>query len=99
MGCCGQGRAALRAASTAARERPDLSRAAHAPGLAAHAPGLAPPTVGGPPAAVVRYLGAKPVRVRGTVSGRLYEFTGGAQMAVAASDVPALVRTGLFLRS
>ncbi len=93
MGCCGQGRAALRAAGTAARERTGSSRAA------VPAQSYAPPP-GGPPSAasVVRYVGSKRVRVRGAVSGRAYEFNRGAMMTVMSSDVPGMVRTGLFVR-
>jgi hypothetical protein len=47
---------------------------------------------------VLRYLGGKHVRMRGTVSGRLYEFTRGKQTVVEARDVPMMVRTGLFAR-
>ena len=95
MGCCGQGRAALRAASTAARERSGISRAA------VPAQSHTTPFAGNPPsaAAAIRYLGSKPVRVRGAVSGRAYEFNRGAEMRVASSDVPGMVRTGLFVRS
>ena len=71
MGCCGQGRAALRSTAGGA----------------------------GPPATVVRYVGGKRVRVRGAVSGRMYEFTGGVRTAVESGDAAALVRTGLFVRS
>jgi hypothetical protein len=71
MGCCGQGRAALRSATGAGRA----------------------------PATVVRYVGGKRVRVRGSVSGRMYEFTGGVRTAVESGDAAALVRTGLFVRS
>jgi len=71
MGCCGQGRAALRATAS---------------------------SVGGPRATVVRFVGGKRVRVRGSVSGRMYEFTGGARTAVDSGDAAALVRTGLFVR-
>jgi hypothetical protein len=88
MGCCGQGRAALRAASTAARERTGSSRAA------VPAQSYATP----PAASVVRYLGNRRVRVRGAVSGRAYEFNRGATMTVVTGDVPGMVRTGLFVR-
>jgi hypothetical protein len=94
MGCCGQGRAALRAASTAARESSGSSRAAEP--AQSHATS---PTGGPPPAAsLVRYLGNKRVRVRGAVSGRAYEFSRGATMTVVSGDVPGMVRTGLFVR-
>ena len=87
MGCCGQGRAALRTAgNAAARGTPGVSRAA-TPGDASR-----------PGAAVVRYVGGRRVRIRGSVSGRLYEFTGGVRTAVESGDAPGLVRTGLFVR-
>jgi hypothetical protein len=79
MGCCGQGRAALRAAGTPGGRGRSISRQ--------------PPT-----ASALRYLGGRHVRIRGAVSGRLYEFTGGTRTAVDASDAPAMVRTGLFAR-
>ncbi len=95
MGCCGQGRAALRAAGRSAPGRPDISQAT-APAHGSRSP---PTGGGGPPAAtVLRYLGGKQVRIRGTVSGRLYEFTGGERTAVEARDAPTMVRTGLFAR-
>jgi hypothetical protein len=78
MGCCGQGRAALRAAA---------------------GPPSARPAAAAPPAATVRYVGGTRVRVRGSVSGRMYEFTGGARTAVESGDAPGLVRTGLFVRA
>ena len=93
MGCCGQGRAALRAAATSAAVRPDISRAT-AP---AHR-NSSPPTGRPPAATVLRYLGGKQVRIRGMVSGRMYEFTGGERTAVEPRDAPTMVRTGLFTR-
>jgi hypothetical protein len=78
MGCCGQGRAALRATTGTARGTPGVSRAA--------------------PAALVRYVGGKRVRVRGSASGQMYEFTGGVRTAVDGGDAAALLRTGLFVR-
>jgi hypothetical protein len=78
MGCCGQGRAALRASTSTARGTPGVSRAA--------------------PPALVRYVGGKRVRVRGSASGQMYEFTGGVRTAVDGGDAAALVRTGLFVR-
>ena len=90
MGCCGQGRAALRLQGAAVRESTRLARTA-AP--AASASGHNPL-----PAVVVRYTGATGVRVRGSVTGHLYEFDRGQRAAVAAVDVPVMVRTGLFVR-
>jgi len=77
MGCCGQGRAALRAGAIR---------------------NSSPSVVGTPAATVLRYLGGKQVRIRGAVSGRLYEFIGGERTAVEPRDVPTMVRTGLFGR-
>jgi hypothetical protein len=83
MGCCGQGRAAVRARSAPAREEPGVRRAGVAPG---------------PATAAIRYTGGGQVRVRGAASGRLYLFARGERAEVAAADVPTLVRTGLFAR-
>jgi hypothetical protein len=91
MGCCGQGRAALRLQGAATRESRGLSRAA-APAAPASVPNP-------PPAVVVRYTGGDRVRIRGSVSGRLYEFERGQAAPVAAADVPVMVRTGLFARN
>jgi hypothetical protein len=48
---------------------------------------------------VLRYLGNKQVRIRGSVTGLLYEFADGEQARVAASDAPLMIRTGLFTRA
>jgi hypothetical protein len=46
---------------------------------------------------LVRYLGAQPVRVRGTASGRIYHTSSAAPtLAIDARDAAALIRTGLF---
>ena len=86
MGCCGQGRAALRAQSATARGRAGLPRASGA---------------GRPPHAttMLRYLGQERVRVRGSMSGHLYEFAAGEHVRVAAGDAPVMIRTGLFARA
>ena len=61
--------------------------------------GVAPGRGTSPPAAAaLRYTGGRRVRVRGAVTGRLYEFAGGQTASVAAADAPTLVRTGLFAR-
>ncbi len=45
----------------------------------------------------VRYLGARPVRVRGAASGRLYHTSSANSMlTIDARDAAALIRTGLF---
>jgi hypothetical protein len=96
MGCCGQGRAALRAQSATARGRTDLSRAAPSPPEQRHSPAR---TSSPPATTILRYLGNNPVRIRGSVTGLLYEFADGRQARVAASDAPLMVRTGLFARA
>jgi hypothetical protein len=96
MGCCGQGRAALRAQNGTARGSTNLSRAA--PALPEQRRG--PPRASSPPATtILRYLGNKDVRIRGSVTGLLYEFADGEQVRVAASDAPLMIRTGLFTRT
>jgi hypothetical protein len=62
-------------------------------GVAAPGRGASPPAD-----AVLRYTGGRRVRVRGAVTGRVYDFAGGRPATVAASDAPTLVRTGLFAR-
>jgi hypothetical protein len=48
----------------------------------------------------VRYVGSRPVYVRGAVTGRRYAFARvGEVLPVDAGDVPGLVRTGLFVRA
>jgi len=90
MGCCGQGRAALRAGVEPARESTASLRAAPA----------RPRQATGPRAVtVLRNVGHGNVRIRGSVSGVLYEFRRGEQASVAASDAPMMVRTGLFVRA
>jgi hypothetical protein len=84
MGCCGQGRAAL-ARSTATGA--EVSARPRGPG-------------DGRSGVNVRYFGGRPVRVRGTATGRIYVFGGAEQtQAIDAADASALIRTGLFVRS
>jgi len=83
MGCCGQGRAAIRGQTAPARQDTGVQHARRAPGHVS---------------AVIRYTGGGRVRVRGAASGRLYEFERGERGEVFAADVPTMVRTGLFQR-
>ena len=76
MGCCGQGRTALRDQSATAREGKDLSRAAPSPPEQRHG---ASRTSSPPATTVLRYLGNNPVRIRGSVTGLLYEFSDGGR--------------------
>lgn len=83
MGCCGQGRAALRQSqqntSPAAAERP--------------AAGPAERRV------LVHYRASAPVVVRGVASGRLYEFDAAQPtLYVAEGDAVALLRSRWFER-
>lgn len=85
MGCCGERRAA-----TVAALQP------------ASSPRSTGPIRQGPSestALALRYVGARPVRARGTATGRLYRLERqGAVATVDTRDVAALVRTGLFVR-
>ncbi len=86
MGCCGQGRAALRSAGSRLR-------------LSAPASPPPPPATPGPDAEEVRlaYLANASIRVRGTVTRRTYAFSGAsAVQSVHPHDADALLRTGLF---
>lgn len=81
MGCCGSRRAA--AAQLTARQRPAPVRPADSRAAAPMVP--------------VRYVGNRPVYVRGTATGRRYSFARtGAVEDVDARDLPRLRRTGLF---
>jgi hypothetical protein len=62
--------------------------------------GTPSPISPGPREIAVRYLKAAPVRARGLITGRSYEFSGTQSLAnVDARDVPALLNTGLFARN
>lgn len=92
MTCCGQGRTALRA-SQAAAPKPSGARLAAA--RSGHAFIAALPNA----VALVRYLGAAPIVVRGAVSGRAYQFsTGRTVQPVDARDVAGLLKKGIFRR-
>ena len=85
MGCCGERRAATVAALQTASN-------ARSTGSIRQPPGEATPLA-------LRYMGARPVRARGTATGRLYAFERqGAVATVDSRDVAALLRTGLFVR-
>jgi hypothetical protein len=91
MGCCGQSRAAY-----TPPPRPAPAPPPDAPGFAEARPeqGAAPGTVR------LRFTRDAGVRVRGPVSGRSYDFSGGAPVhAVDARDADGLLRTGYFRRA
>lgn len=93
MTCCGQGRAALRASQAASPKPPGARAAATGNG---HAFVAAPPKA----AALVRYLGAAPIVVRGAVTGHAYQFASGrAVQSVDARDVAGLLKKGIFRRN
>ena len=84
MGCCGNKRAAAGAALR--RRDGDTAPRRAAPVSAARLADVS-----------VRYLGARPVRVRGAATGRAYHASpANPSLAIDARDVAALVRTGLF---
>jgi hypothetical protein len=89
VGCCGSKRAAARAVALrrgngSAAPRRAVSWAA--PVAAARGADI-----------FVRYLGVRPVRVRGAASGRTYHTSAADPMlAIDARDAAALIRTGLF---
>ena len=99
--CCGQKRSLLN--NPAARSRPQSlapqaginGRQPALLGRPATSPAISP----SPGDIAVRYLKSAPVRVRGLISGRCYEFTGARCVAeVDPRDFPGLLNTGLFRR-
>lgn len=94
MGCCGESRAAYRAAEPAPYLPPSPARA---PAAWERAVDEAPP---GPAAVRLRFKERATVRVRGPVSGADYVFSGNEPVrAVHAGDVEGLLRTGHFSRA
>ena len=92
MSCCGQGRAALRASQ--AIQTPQTTRVAA--GGSARVVAAAALRANVP----IRYLGGAPIVVRGTVTGRAYQFAAGrAVQPVDARDVAGLLKKGIFRRS
>jgi hypothetical protein len=102
--CCGNKRMALRNISTSSR----AASSAPAPAAAGVPLGGAPRSKGIAPAValsargpsnsvMLRYKDASAIRVRGPVTGRLYDFSA-AQPAqpVDPLDAPALTRSGLL---
>ena len=84
MGCCGQGRAALRQATAAPAPAPITKR---------------PAADATERRVLVHYRASAPVAVRGVVSGRLYEFDAAAPTHyVAEADAAVLLRSRWFER-
>lgn len=111
MGCCGQRRAQLASRSAPPARRPERPtvRPLQAAPLVADPTGAArrtglppsPPLVDGGMATIpLRYLANAPLRLRGPVTARVYEFSTGQQVqAVAAADAPAMLASRLFGRA
>jgi hypothetical protein len=103
MACCNQRRAQLASGPARAASRAATTSRSPAP-PAAGQPG-APPGTGaggsGPGGAEVqlRFTGARPVRVEGVISGRIYRASPAAPLLTARQeDVRSLLRTGYFVR-
>lgn len=92
MTCCGQGRMALKASQAASPKPPGAWSAATDYGRSfTPAPPKSP--------ALVRYLGAAPIVVRGAITGHAYSFAAGrAVQPVDARDVAGLLKKGIFRR-
>lgn len=92
MGCCNQKRAAI-----APTSRP--SRPASQPTEPVRLPAAARPSRMTVSRMTVRYVGARPIRVRGTATGSVYHCSATNRMlSVDTRDAAALLRTGLFKR-
>jgi hypothetical protein len=86
---------ALRASQAVAQPRPSVTFRAAAAG-AGRAAVATPPRLVVP----VRYLGAAPIVVRGTVTGHAYQFAAGRSIQpVDARDVAGLLKKGIFRRN
>ena len=85
MGCCGQGRAALRS-----QRRSIAASPAQPP-----SPPVAPTLRG--PELRLEHLSKRSLSVRGTGTGRTYAFSPtNPEQLVDEADAPALLRSGLF---
>jgi hypothetical protein len=99
--CCGQKRSLLSNPVARSQPRP-VSPTASASPRAPNSSGR--PTTPAPisPSSgdiTLRYLKTAPVRVRGLITGRSYEFTAPQLVAnIDPRDVPGLLSTGLFRR-
>ena len=102
MGCCGQKRAELKNTHSTPTTPPVVERVQNAPERAV-APGFSarPVAVAARDYSSVklRYSENSPVRVRGPVTGRQYDFSGtNPVQSVDARDAEALMRTRFFQR-
>ena len=104
--CCGQKRLLLSGPAVLSRPRFVAAPAGALNGQPNFAGGVStpsaavspsPPVSPNPGEVAVRYLRAAPVRVRGLVTGRSYEFPGPQATAdVDSRDAPGLINTGQF---
>ena len=100
--CCGNKRSALRTISTSSRAAssapaPPAAGAAFsgAPRSKAIAPAAALSARGPSNPVMLRYTDALAIRVRGPVTGRLYDFSAAQPLQpVDPADAPGLTRTG-----
>ena len=88
MSCCGQRRAALTTPSRSLQPRVE-----HWPPPTPAAP--SPPSRDAAAPVMLRGVKAGTIALRGPQSRQVYLFTGGELTAVAAVDVPALLRSGV----
>jgi hypothetical protein len=106
--CCGQKRSLLSSQAVGSRSRSlPLQVGANArrssfQRTVAQGDAVTDPAAPAGPASseiALRYLRAAPVRVRGLITGRSYEFSGPQSVAlIDPRDVPGLQNTGLFRR-
>ena len=104
--CCGQKRSLVSGPAVLSRPRFVAAPAganSRQPNFPGRVPTPSPPIPPSPPVppnpgdVAVRYLRAAPVRVRGLVTGRSYEFPGPQAVAdVNSRDAPGLINTGQF---
>ena len=102
MGCCGQKRTALKPAQTPARPTPPLGTIA-VPTTGQQPPPPAPAAAAPAPTRAahgevwIRYSEQSRIRVRGTATGRVYEFSAATPtQAVDPRDATALLASGYF---
>jgi hypothetical protein len=99
--CCGQKRSALKSETTAGTTMAGLPVVRHIAIGISRSPAMAQPSqkLARPhsPPASLRYVDNSPIRVRGPVTGRQYQFSGSSPVqAVEPRDVAGLLATCLF---
>lgn len=104
--CCNQKRSALRNSVVGVRPavptrnsavRPFIGQGSSTPRIAIHGPAISLSHPAASSGVVVRYLEQAPLRVRGPVSGRSYDFSASRlEQPVDRRDLGGLLSTGLF---